>query len=298
MKDDRTNRICWHHVRASVPHDWEVSAYSLEDRAGRIEFATRRGLMATVSWESCTSEPDVETTMVAFLRNNVRTPRTRVMEKSELKTGRIGRFMSGYLDLSVQAQALAYSQKSKKLIRWIFETSSASGFRSWPEVMSPVLNSFDFNDDPLMEYSIFGVHAFLPREYEIEDMVSLPANVMMSFENSKNKRRVVFRRWGMADMILEGCSLGLFHERVMRTHGISVDSRTSCKVNGMDGCVSIFNAPREHHMDRFMSRRWKNCKAVLWYDREAKRLNAFEQSGPESAPELEFGSVFPGLSIQ
>ncbi|MBR1608382.1 MAG: hypothetical protein IJ678_02065, partial [Kiritimatiellae bacterium] len=66
-----TSFFAWHHLRGRTPRGWEVSRYSMEDRAGRLEFADRTGLRATAAWEPCDREPDRATTMASFVAGNV-----------------------------------------------------------------------------------------------------------------------------------------------------------------------------------------------------------------------------------
>lgn len=287
-------RVCWHHLRTLVPGDWEATAYSVEDRAGRVEFGTRLGLMACVGWEPCAHEPDRHTTMVAFLRRNVLGEKAgRAFGSDALRTASVGAFLVGWAEEGGPCQALAFCAARKKLVRWIFEPSSRTD-ASWVASVRPILEAFDFNEGERAEYQLHGLHAVLPREFLIEDMVVLPANVMMSFENVVDKRRATFRRWGLPDVVLAGAGLDAFHASILRTGGCTVQEATACRVNGMEACRSLYEAPREHHMDRFMGRRWPRGEAVVWHDRVERRVYAFEQVGPAKSPALDFSTTLPG----
>ncbi len=289
--------VAWHHLRVRVPPEWEVTAYSVEDRAGRLEFGTREGLMGVASWEPCLREPDRRTTMRSFLKRHVaNAPAAGGDADSDLQTAVEGPFLVGWVDTSLPCQALAYAPAARKLIRWIFEPAVPRG-GGWPEAVAPLLRSFDFNDGPLAEYGLHGIHVRLPRDYRVEDMVTLPANVMIAFESDLSRRRATFRRWGLPEMLLQGASLAAFHTRILKTHGVAVQDARRCRVNDMEACRLTIDAPREHHMDRFMGRRWPGGTAVLWHDRAAKRLNAFEQSGPRRSEPLPFDATFPGLTL-
>ena len=291
-------RFAWHHLRGAVPADWEVARFSVEDRDGRLEFANRDGLQATASWEPCEREPDRLTTMTAFLANNLigrKEAQRRGLRSSDVRTADVGPFLVGWLDEELPVQALAYDRAGGRLIRWIFEgRSTPEGRRT---VVEPVLRSCDFNDDPkVCEYRLFGIRAVLPRDYRIEDLVVLPANVMMSFEGETSRSRVVLRRWGLAGHLLGGGDLGDFYARVVRTNKYEILSCEACAINGGDGRRVRFTAPRQHHGDRYMARRWKNGLAYVWHDRAANRIEAFEQIGPEKHVELPPETV-PGLSV-
>ena len=280
--------FAWHHIRGEVPADWEVTAYSVEDRVGRLEFNTRAGLQAVVSWEPCKREPDRRTTMTSFLANNIIGKQNAgKLRNADFRTEDCGAFLLGWLDESHPSQALAYDPSSAHIIRWVFEGLSTPRGRA--ETIRPILSSCDFNNDPAAcEYRLHGVRCSLPRDYKIEDMVSLPANIMMSFESETTKRRAVFRRWGMAEMIFNGGDLLEFYKSVLRTRSIHITESKMCRVSGHEGRICVFDAPREFHSDRFMRRRWTNGAAVIWHDRPANRICTFEQIGPDNTPELDF----------
>lgn len=292
--------IAWHHLRTAVPIDWEPTAYSVEDRAGRIEFATRRGLMATLGWEPCSIEPDRDTTMLAFLRHNVLKQSKHARDaypQEKFHTAAVGLFQLGWAEDGGPCQAMAYSERERVVVRWVFEPSQRTQ-PDWPRSLRPFLENFDFNDSPDgIDYQLYGLHAALPRAFRIEDMVTLPANVMLTLESDDDQRKVTFRRWGLPDMLLQGLTLVGLHERVLRTNGSTVQSVRDGEVNGMRAAISEFEAPREHHMDRFMGRRWPHGQAVIWHDTVGRRLYAFEQVGPAKSPPLDFSSVFPGLTL-
>lgn len=291
-------RFAWHHVRAVVPQGWEVTAYSVEDRIGRLEFNDRHGLQGIVSWEPCNREPDRLTTMATFLANNIIGRKNAdKIRPTDVHTEDAGLFLMGWLDETTPCQAIAYDQESQHLVRWVFEGHSSKTDRQ--NILRPILESFDFNNDAdVCEYRLHGIRCVLPRDYQIEDIIVLPANVMMSFESEESKRKAVFRRWGLADMVLGKTDLMRFYEPILRTLSIEVEASRPCHVNGCEARLVSYNAPREHHSDRFMRRRWKNGKAVVWHDPDANRVYTVEQIGPDDTPELKFTDVIPGLTLE
>lgn len=290
--------FAWHHIRGRVPSDWEITAYSVEDRVGRIEFNTRHGLEAVVSWEPCKREPDRLTTMATFLSNHILGKKNAgTLRATDLKTTEMGLFLVGWMDETLPCQAMGYDPASEHLIRWVFEGRTARTGRD--TVIRPILTACDFNADPeACEYNLHGIRARLPWEYKIEDIVVLPANVMMSFESEASMRKAVFRRWGLAAMIRGEQTLVDFYTPILRSHNILVDAAEPCRIGGCEAFRLTFNAPREHHSDRFMRRRWQDGTAWIWHDRQANRLNTFEQIGPRQSAALAFETVFPGLSVE
>lgn len=291
------NFIAWHHVRVTVPHDWEATKYSVEDRVGRIEFGTREGLKATVSWEPCLREPSRLTTMKTFIQNNIYKKDKR-KPVDNVETEEIGNFLVGWSpDPIVPCQALGYNAETKHLVRWIFEGDRSSNYRE--EIIRPIINSCSFNDSSEeREYSLYGIHCTLPVDYKIEDIVTLPANAMMLFENEENHRRATFRRWGLASTILGKQDLFDFYKAILRSLNIQAELVTKCTVNNCDGRILKYSALREHHGDRYMRRRWHNGEAIIWYNKEENRIYTFEQIGPEKTKPLDFNSVFKGYILR
>lgn len=292
------NSFAWHHIRGVVPADWEITAYSVEDQEGRLEFNSRRGLEAAVSWEPCNFDPDRLATMATVLENRISKGKKELKIRStDFKTAEIGPFLVGWIDETLPCQALAYKAKSGHLIRWMFEGHSSQAHRD--KIIRPILESCDFNQDEAgCEYHVSGIQCILPWDYKVKDIVLLPANVMISFESETSKRKTVFRRWGLAGMLLGSHDLTDFYKPILTNHGIIVDTCTPCHVDGWEARRLTFNIPSELQSDRIMRRRWTNGVAIIWHDGAANRINAFEQVGPDNTKALDFNAIFPGHTLK
>jgi len=270
-----TRTIAWHHIKCAVPADWEATAYSVEERLGRLEFSDRAGIRALFSWEPCKREPDAETTILSFLRSR----QTGVPDTlpADLKTRAIGEFRLGYAGAGSPCQAICYRPERRTLLRWIFPDTRTDRLAS---IYSPLLQSCVQNAGTPREYRLFGINALVPADYEIEQMNVFPANVRMLFE-SKSKRRLVIRRWGLPELILGGLTLAAFYERFLRSEGYIVTKvQDGLTWRGMPAVQAQYQARGEHQMDRFMGRLWTNGTALLWHDTAEKRIYTIEQIGP------------------
>ena len=270
-----TRTIAWHHIKCAVPAEWEATSYSVEERQGRLEFSDRAGIRGLFSWESCKREPDTETTILSFLRSReTGVPDTRL---ADLKTHPVGEFRLGYAADSSPCQAICYRPDRQKLLRWIFPDARADRLTS---IYMPILQSCAPNAGSPREYRLFGINATVPADYEIEQMNVYPANVRMLFE-SKSKRRLVIRRWGLPELILGGLTLAAFYERFLRSEGYIVTKvQDGLMWRGMPAVQAQYQARGEHQMDRFMGRLWTNGTALLWHDPAEKRIYTIEQIGP------------------
>lgn len=284
--------LAWHHAQFMIPGEWEITAYSVEDRAGRLEFSTREGFQSLLSWEPCKREPDTETMMLSFLRKRVPgAEHVSGLTLQDLTVKRAGSFLLGFYDDTLPCQALCYLPSAKKLVSWVFAAWNRDDLA---QRIVPILESYEPNEGPLRHYSAFGLRFDLPEAFLLEDMMANPANVMMGFE-SRRKVRVTFRRWGLPELVLSGDRLAAFHERILRVHGGVVRGATEMTVAGMEAAETAYEQRGEYQMDKFLGRRWENGQARIWYDREQKRIYAFEQIGPPKRELLEFSDVFPHL---
>lgn len=290
---DNFRKLAWYHCKFRIPHDWEITAYAVEDRAGRLEFSTRHGFQATLSWEPCKREPDIETMMLSFLRDRVHgLNSTQAVSVRDLKTRKVGKFLFGYGQKDEPTQAIHYLRDSKKLIRWVFVSSNKEFVKNvWPAI----LGSFELNNGAIREYAIYGLDFRLPQEFGLEDMAALPANVMIAFESNR-RRRATFRRWGMPEVVLHEEPLEVFYTRFLGVQGCRAGVWQKGMVSGMEAVRVSYEQRGQHHMDRFMGRLWQDGEAWLWFDRDEMRLYAFEQIGPGKTVPLQFKEVFSDLT--
>ena len=294
---ERSNRsesvnplIAWHHFKVRVPPDWEVTSYSEEDRTGRLEFSTRRGFQGTVSWERCKRDPDLETTILSFLQNNVPgLGPADVQSAADVEFRSVGDFLVGYHTDHTPCQALAFLPGAKKLLRWVF---APAGKKVLDTVWMPILKSFEPNSGDVVEVSIFGLHFFSPEGFSLEDMKIAPANVMLGYE-SRKKVRFIVRRLGLAGILLCGHSLQEFYRAFLGGQKCVVAECSPATISGMPAAHAKYRTRGEHQMDKFMGRFWENGDAWLWHDEDENRLYSFEQIGPPKRPLAAFNGVFP-----
>jgi hypothetical protein len=288
-----TKQLAWFHFKFRIPVEWEITAYSVEDRTGRLEFSTHKGFQALVGWQSCDTAPSVETMMLSFLRGSALNPnRKEQLSVTDLKTRTVGRFLTGHVGEGFPLQAICYLEKPKKLLHWVFDSYDQ---QIAEDMWFPILQSFEPNDGDVVQYAIFGLNFGLPGEYALEDMTVLPANVMIAFESAKTKARATFRRWGMPEVVLQGRTLEEFYPWFLRAQGSIAVNVEKSAITGMEAIKASYEHKGEHQMDKFMGRPWKSGEAWLWHDKVEMRIYSFEQIAPPRMPLLRFHEVFPGL---
>ncbi len=285
---DTMRLVAWHHFRFHIPADWEATAYSVEPRAGRIEFSTRAGFQGAVDWEPCRCPPDAQTLMTAFLRRHVVGIEDLPKRATEALTLReIAGFTAGWLGEALPFQALRFLPAERTLLRWSFPRCDE---RLVADLFEPILRSFVPNDGDLRVVALFGLRFEIPAHFELEDMVVLPANVMLAFEG-KDKVRATFRRWGMPEVVLGGRSLESFYPWLLRAVEAAVSEVKPATILGFPGVAVRFSQRGSHQMDRFLSRLWTGGQGLLWHDTRERRLVSFEQIGPPGARLLDPAAV-------
>ena len=130
--------VAWHHIRCDIPDEWEVPAYSIEPRQGRLEFSTRRGFQALIGWEQCKRLPDADTMMIGFLRRHIpATKRASTASLDNLQTRTLNGYTLG-LYPGMPVQALSYLKDDGILLNWVFEAGDPEHIT---QVIEPVLRS-------------------------------------------------------------------------------------------------------------------------------------------------------------
>lgn len=261
-------KLAWHHFITVIPAEWEVTAYAVEARVGRIEFSTRKGLQAVVSWEPCRSNPDLERTMRGFFYK-------LGIEDAAIAIRPAGGFMLGYCAERNLAQGVACMADAAILLRWIFEDSAARDDR----IQSRIMESLQSNHGKLIEYAMFGLILRIPSEFELEDVVTQPANILLGFESPKHAR-LTFRRWGLPEYVLEGLSLDQYLERFLKAQGGRVSDVKMDLFLGHNCAYAGYAQRGQYQMDRFMGRLWPGGVARLWIDEKEKRLYCCQMIAP------------------
>lgn len=275
--------VAWHHAGFDVPADWEVTAYAIEPRQGRLEFSTRRGVEATYSWEPCRRAPSPVSIMNDFL---ARIAAPDATTRAEVTIEDCGLFSLGLAGEERPLQALLYRPTEAKLLRWVFD-------RRWHADMHTlrrILGSLRANDGAIRTYRLAGLDLRLPAGFEIESMAVYPANVMILFERA-DRVRVTARRWGLPEVILAGRPLTDFYRGFLAAQGCQVEAIEAAPLGPWEGARARYRQRGEHQLDRFMGRAWRDGLAWLWWQRAERRLYAFETIGPPGRPLPERAAV-------
>ncbi len=286
MKTD-FQEIRWLHASFCVPATWEITAYSIGEREGRLEFSSRNGFQGLFSWEPCKIEPSRQSLLAAFPERI-----GKVKGEDVLQTSEEGLFVLGWRATDQPCQALGYLKTAQKKIRWIFPGAAPAVLE---KVVRPILASASENLGPVRRYTVFGLDFQLPDTYKPESIQIQPADAELVFE-SRKKARISLHRWGLPEVLLQGGALEMFYATFLRTRGAILRRIKSFPASAghLEMVEAGYDQTGEHKLDRYMGRIWKNGEGRLWYDREEKRLYSIEQIGPPGVPLLPLESVLMG----
>lgn len=286
MNTELSQEFAWHHLICRIPSDWEVTAYSIESRVGRVEFSTRMGVMAVFSWEPVKREPDRESTLKAFLRKlSTEDGKTKFTRRDEpaIEIREQGAWMLA-AGKSGPVQAMRYQPDTEGkrggfLLSWTLERGA--GVSELPRWMLALISGCEANEADVRLYSIHGIRAHLGKKYAVEAMHVHPANVMIHFEAS-DQSRIVYRRWGLPFEVLGARDMKQFLPWLLQGAGMRVDHIDMKNIRSFPGAEAAFSMRGVYRMDKLLGRRWTNGRAYIWHNTDEKRLYTFEAIGPRN----------------
>jgi hypothetical protein len=276
--------LAWHWFKFRLPAEWEATSYSASPDKGEIAFQTRRGLEGHVAWQRCRSAPDLKRCLEETLRRE--TAKAKGGAEATFRAGRAGRFHACWRHDGEPCRAALYLEEERQLVQWRFPCFARD---RWESAWRRILESFAPNAGQEREWSIFGVHAALPREFQLTGVAPYPADVCLIFEN-RGHLRVSLRRWGLPEILLKGRTLPELYRRMLTQQKARVTGASETNIRGMPGAVVEFAQPAEAGWQKLLRRSWPG-RCVLWHDGQEKRIHAFEQVGPASQPRLELNDV-------
>ncbi|MBN1256295.1 MAG: hypothetical protein JXA52_01170 [Planctomycetes bacterium] len=278
--------LAWHSFQFLIPKLWEVTAYSTSEREGRLEFNTRSGVEAQLSWQKCKREPNIEETMNKFHRELLHKNSPEEFKTfKQLSYHDYGAFKVGFDTMARPCQAALYQEEEKQLLRWIFPRYDPEKLQT---LWVPLWESYQPNNGDFKHWAVFGLDVMIPKTFQLETIAALPANVMLIFEGGK-RMRLSFHRWGIPDLLLGGRTLAEFYEDFLVGGGAKIEEVQRQKFRGMEGVVIDYNERAEYAMDKLYGR-WQG-QGTIWYNREELRIYAFEQVGSRKAKRLELNDV-------
>ncbi len=165
--------LAWLHLKCELPADWEVTAYAIEKRIGRMEFSTREGLQSLFSWEPCRKAPDPDITMKGFLEKLFPARGLSAGLAGDVVVESCGPWMLAMAPEG-PAKAIWYQAESQVLLSWVFEPATRESLRG-------ILQSCVANEGPIREYQLHGIHARVPENYEVEAISFFEKNLIFFF---------------------------------------------------------------------------------------------------------------------
>jgi hypothetical protein len=283
-----SNRLAWHYFTFDLPSDWEITRYSILDDNGRLDFNNRDGYLARIAWQKCKKPPDEKAIMEEFHHRHLREhDREAAVGFDKIKTLKVGKFLFGYRNRKEPCQAAIYLEKEKVLLVWTFPNYKSTDLKG---VWTPIVESFAPNVGDIREWSAFGLHLYLPKEFELSDCHCLPADITMTFKHNKKYQQVIAQRWGLPDELLREQTLTQFYRRGIHKAGGRIKEAKDTTFRGMPAVELTYHDRGERGFDRLMGSRWQGA-GTAWLNEEEKRIYGFKQLGPRKAKYLDIKEV-------
>jgi hypothetical protein len=283
-------QIAWLDAIFEVPDNWEVTRYSIASPVGRIEFAGREGTFGVYSWETCKQRiPDEKRILTEYHRNYLKEFDKEEFQKfSGFETERIGQFHVGIPGDGHPLYAVTHLLEQKKMFLWSFPCFSKEKMKN---IWRPLLESFKPNDGDFRKWSMFGIHAALPSDFELDETCCKPADTWMGLER-KNLHKVFLHRWGVPRELIIDNDMEDFFKYVLRGHEGRLLTSTKEDFRGMESLKITCEIRGTKGMDKLYASRWKGT-GRLWHNKDEKRLYAWIQCGPKKVELIDEKVLIP-----
>lgn len=251
-----TRSFAWLHLRTELPADWEMTLYAKEHQFGTLEFSNRDGHQAAFQWRQrgwLGKKGGADDQW----EEDEKTPGTYTCHRGET-------------DMN---------------LRWEFHQ------RAIKQAADIVASTRDNRGD-WRDFTLHGIQARVPAEFDLDKIQVYPANVMLGFTDGIH-RRLVYRRWGLPAYVLQGKSPKKFFRRLLETEGMRVDDLSDEIFRG-PAVAARFSNRGLTPAARLLCKRAQG-RGWIWLETDTKRLCTFEQLGPRGAdlpnPRECFGDV-------
>lgn len=242
--------FAWLHLRTRLPEDWEMMLYSLDPAYGDLAFYSRAGKRANLNWE------------------RVRIPRHR----------RGGGWAWEWTWPEEEGEDIRVSTLDPwngLRLEWRFP----AGLKA---EAGDVVNACRPQEKETRRLTLSGIRARTPTRFRPREVQVHPAHHMLSLESTDHSR-LVYRRWGLPDLVLRGESLESFFTTLLKSLGFQVEETAEVRMLGHDAVRVGFTSKGLTPFRRLLFRR-EAGNGWIWLDPEARRLCTLEQLGGSREP--------------
>ena len=274
--------IAWHYFACKVPANWEVIRFGTSDRKGTLNFSTRKGAVASISWEQMRKRPVAVNVMNDFMaRHLLAIKEVGKIEQVKLRLETLGEWTLGSWMDDYPLQATRYLEDQGVFLQWAFPHSTHAELQQLHE---PLLKSLQLNNEDWREWCLWKFPIVLPAGFRPVEVNALPASESMKFSNPQ-KAQVVINRWGLTGEILKKQSLKEFSIKQFDKLMIRIVDLEETSLNGHDAIRFKLKKRGEMHLDKLYGRYWDG-DAIIWHNPEVKRIYCIRQIVPNKIQPL------------
>ena len=260
-------KVCLDEFCIELPEDWEVSGYIFDPEEGRLNFASQQGALGGVRWRLVKRFPDMERTIIEVNRRLVAEekgidrddvkPEDNLLTFETLPNGAV----LGYGEKGKPFFGGSLLEKSGIFFEWSFSCLDGRMLN----LARSLMKSFRANEPDergFKFYAMFGLELKLPKEYLLSDVNPYPAAVTLSFETLTHKR-IIAHRWGMANCLLENCSVLDFYHRFLFDSRYSIRAKREFEILGESGGEVEFRTRGRWGFDFLLGAWWRGRGEVV-----------------------------------
>jgi len=276
-------RIDWHYFSCRVSSDWEVTRYDLSNQRGKLNFSTRHGHAGSISWEKTSAEYKPESMMNDFMAKHLLAVKeAEKIEEAKLQLETFEGWLLGSWQEGYPLQASRYLENEGVTLKWTFLHCTNTELEN---LYKPVIKSFSENNGDRKKWCLWNFGLSLPAGFKPKEVNAIPASHSMKFTGPENAQAAI-NRWGLTSEILKHQTLEDFSIKQYNKMQIHISEIERTTFNGHEAVKLKIKKRGEKGFDKLIGRYWDG-DAILWHNKELKRIYSLRQIKPEKTQPLD-----------
>jgi len=203
--------VGWQGITLKVPADWSLVGVSGDAKKGYLRVDGTIGSALEVRWSPVLGKaPELVVKareFLATLEKSSRKSRTKFSSKiREEDGGSVGFTWRG--ERLGQGRLIHCERCDRVLIAQVISSPEENVSHLAPAILGSIA---DHRDDGRVNWALYGLDFTVPEGYRIEKHSLMSGFLSLTFKNGL--RSLVVERWGLAETLLEGCSIDEWYRK-------------------------------------------------------------------------------------
>lgn len=270
-------RLGWHHLRFTVPADFEVLAYRTDPRDGQLILGDRQGEALQIFWRVTRKTPDprrgLERVVRAVAGEGAREPIIRLEGWDACLPDRD----------DLPGLACRYEPRGRALLYVVFPRGPR---RAAPRTERAILESYSPNDGDARVWAAFGLDVTLPAGFAPAVVRAYPLVQSIRFEAPRGGSVTLCRR-SLASHLPGGDDLAVLYARNQERRRPLRRTGTFTHAAGHPGVALAYTTRGPGGIEGLLARTWQG-RVWVWRCIETDRVYWIDQNAPAKhlIPEL------------